>query len=159
MLPSTLTALDRSTNTLANYRIDVIDSKLDFGDYLSPDAPHAVVIERKKNLRELCGNLLIPHKRRNFVLELERLQERSCFPWLLLEGDIADIDSGPGDNVKNMKARDILLDLLHTHRVSFACMRSSTTKQRAAVGRWVAATILSGVINGDHQCCDGFPRS
>lgn len=150
---------DRKTGGLTRVGIEGIEETLVWGDYLCPDARHAVVIERKKNLRELCGNLLIPSRRASFIRELQNLRDRACFPWLILEGSIRDIEEGPGDPVKNTKARDLLLDALHTHRVSFMNAQSRTQAQRKALGRWVAATIYSGVIHAESPCCDGTPRA
>lgn len=157
--PSTLTALDRNNPSRTSlYKIVTTRERLEYGDYLCPDARHAVVIERKKNLRELCGNCLNPRKRANFVRELKNLRDRSCFPWLLIEGGIDQLEDGPGDAPKNLRARDVFIDLLHEFRVSFMCARSNTQKQRLACGRWVAATILSGIHYGDHLCCEEIPR-
>lgn len=158
VLPDVLTVLDRKTGRLTNERIEIVHETLEWGDYLCPDAPHAAVIERKKNLRELCGNLLDPRRRPAFYRELENLRTRCCFPWLLIEGSMEQLEKGPGDTTKNIKARDMLIDALHSHRVSFACLRSDTHTRRAAVGRWVAATLLSGVRNVESPCCDQIPR-
>ena len=49
-----------------------ISSKLYVGDYMSLDNPK-VIIDRKKDLLELCGNVCQEHKR--FVSELSRAQE------------------------------------------------------------------------------------
>ena len=47
-------------------------SKLPVGDYMSFDSPR-LIIDRKQNLSELCGNVCQQHKR--FRAELERANE------------------------------------------------------------------------------------
>ena len=47
-------------------------SKLFVGDYMNPDNPR-LIIDRKQNLLELCGNVCQQHKR--FTDELKRAQE------------------------------------------------------------------------------------
>lgn len=47
-------------------------SKLFVGDYMNPDNPR-LIIDRKQNLQELCGNVCQQHKR--FSDELKRAQE------------------------------------------------------------------------------------
>jgi len=159
LFPQHLTALDRNRpGSTVLYRVTTSNETLEYGDYLSPDARHAVVIERKKNLRELCGNCLVPRKRANFIRELQNFRDRVCFPWLLLEGSLEDLEQGPGDEKKNVLARDMLIDLLHEFGVSFMCAKNRTRPQRLACGRWVAATILSGIHYGNHQCCEEVPR-
>lgn len=157
--PRNLTALDRNNpSRTVLYKIITRTERLEYGDYVGADARHAVVIERKKNLRELCGNCLVPRKRALFIRELKNLQERACFPWLFVEGSIEELEKGPGDPLKNLQARDVFIDLLHEFRIPFVCSRSRTQDQRLACGRWVAATILSGMHYGNRSCCDQIPR-
>ena len=156
--PSSLTALNRKTGKLALYKIELTTETLLYGDYLSSDARHAVVVERKKNMRELCGNCLNPRRRSNFVRELKNLRDRACFPWLLIEGTVDDLGKGPGDYNTNILARDHFIDLLHEYGVSFMCARTKTQAQRLECGKWVAATILSGIHHANHSICDQTPR-
>jgi hypothetical protein len=52
--------------------VATIDSKLFVGDYMSYDNPR-LIIDRKQNLQELCGNVCQQHKR--FTAELQRAND------------------------------------------------------------------------------------
>ena len=56
--------------------------KVDEGDYMIPDNPH-LVIERKKNLQELCGNVTQQHER--FQRELLRAKDKNIKMIILCE--------------------------------------------------------------------------
>lgn len=62
--------------------VNYFRSKLYVGDYASLDNPH-VVIDRKKDLLEVCSNVTQQHKR--FKAELERAIEHSFRIILLIE--------------------------------------------------------------------------
>ena len=64
--------LARIQKQLTNLGVKTIVSKLYVGDYQSLDNPR-LVIDRKKNLVELCGNVCQQHER--FRKELVRAQE------------------------------------------------------------------------------------
>lgn len=57
-------------------------SKLYVGDYMSMDNPR-VIIDRKQNLNELCGNVCQQHKR--FSAELKRAKEAGIHIIILCE--------------------------------------------------------------------------
>lgn len=62
--------------------VDYIRSKLWVGDYMNIDNPR-VVIDRKKDLQELCGNVTQQHER--FTRELVRAQEKGIKLYILCE--------------------------------------------------------------------------
>lgn len=62
--------------------VDYFRSKLWVGDYMNIDNPR-VVIDRKKDLLELCGNVTQQHKR--FAAELIRAQEKNIKLIILCE--------------------------------------------------------------------------
>lgn len=62
--------------------VDYFRSKLWVGDYMNIDNPK-VVIDRKKDLLELCGNVTQQHKR--FAAELIRAQEKNIKLIILCE--------------------------------------------------------------------------
>ena len=64
--------------------VKTINSKLYVGDYQSWDNPR-LVIDRKKNLLELCGNVCQDHKR--FRSELIKAQEAGIKVIILCEED------------------------------------------------------------------------
>lgn len=65
-------------------------SKLYVGDYMSLDNPR-LIIDRKQNLQELCGNVCQQHKR--FTDELKRAQEANIKLIILCEH---------GDNIREL---------------------------------------------------------
>lgn len=62
--------------------VDYIRSKLWVGDYMDLDNPR-LVIDRKKDLQELCGNVTQQHER--FTRELTRAQEKGIKLVILCE--------------------------------------------------------------------------
>lgn len=69
---------------------DTIVSKLYVGDYLSLDNPR-LVIDRKKDLLELCGNVCQQHER--FRKELVKAQEAGIHLIILIEqGDLSCLE-------------------------------------------------------------------
>jgi hypothetical protein len=62
--------------------VDYFRSKLWVGDYMNIDNPR-VIIDRKKDLLELCGNVTQQHKR--FAAELIRAQEKNIKLIILCE--------------------------------------------------------------------------
>lgn len=62
--------------------VDYFRSKLWVGDYMNIDNPR-VIIDRKKDLLELCGNVTQQHKR--FTAELIRAQEKNIKLIILCE--------------------------------------------------------------------------
>lgn len=66
-------------------------SKLFVGDYMSLDNPR-LIIDRKQNLQEICGNVCQQHER--FVNELKRAQENGIKIIILCEhgGNIRSLD-------------------------------------------------------------------
>lgn len=67
--------------------VDYIRSKLWVGDYMNLDNPR-VVIDRKKDLQELIGNITQQHDR--FIKELIRAQEKGIKIIILCEQDGID---------------------------------------------------------------------
>ena len=65
-------AIQKIVGTFDKHGVKWFISKLPVGDYQSLDNPR-LVIDRKQNLSELCGNVCQQHKR--FRAELERANE------------------------------------------------------------------------------------
>ena len=64
--------LERIQGQFDRLGVDYFVSKLYVGDYMNLDNPR-LVIDRKKNLQELCGNITQQHER--FQAELMRARE------------------------------------------------------------------------------------
>jgi len=65
-------AIQKIVGTFDKQGVKWFISKLPVGDYMSLDNPR-LIIDRKQNLSELCGNVCQQHKR--FRAELERANE------------------------------------------------------------------------------------
>ena len=73
---------DRIKDQFDGLGVDYIRSKLWVGDYMNLDNPR-VVIDRKKDLQELIGNVTQQHER--FTRELIRAQEKGIKLYILCE--------------------------------------------------------------------------
>lgn len=75
-------AIVRILDTFRKERITVVRRALNFADYWNPDNP-GVIIDRKQNLQEVCGNVVQGRKR--FVREIERCNRNKCHLIVLVE--------------------------------------------------------------------------
>ena len=75
-------AIVRILDTFRKEGITVVRRALNFADYWNPDNP-GVIIDRKQNLQEVCGNVVQGRKR--FVREIERCNRNKCHLILLVE--------------------------------------------------------------------------
>jgi len=66
--------------------------KLDTGDYSLEGFEKQFIIERKKSVSELAGNIT----QKRFVRELQRMSEYEC-PFMILEFDFRHIDDFPNE--------------------------------------------------------------
>lgn len=90
--------------------VDYIRSKLWVGDYMNLDNPR-VIVDRKKDLQELIGNVTTQHER--FIRELSNAQEKGIKLYILCEHgeDIRDlIDVYFWDNPRLHITRWITMD-------------------------------------------------
>lgn len=74
--------VERITDQFDRLGVDYIRSKLWVGDYMNLDNPR-VIIDRKKDLQELIGNVTQQHER--FTRELIRAQEKGIKLYILCE--------------------------------------------------------------------------
>lgn len=74
--------VERITDQFDRLGVDYIRSKLWVGDYMNLDNPR-VVVDRKKDLQELIGNVTSQHER--FIRELSRAQEKGIKLFILCE--------------------------------------------------------------------------
>ena len=75
-------AIVRILDTFMKEGITVVRRALNFADYWNPDNP-GVIIDRKQNLQEVCGNVVQGRKR--FVREIERCNRNKCHLIVLVE--------------------------------------------------------------------------
>lgn len=155
--PATLTTLDDSklptrdakvTVQLETHkcRFDREESKMKKGDYYLEGFEAACVIEKKYCLDEIATNCCNPHRRRNFIEELDYLNDRCQFPVLLMLGTHRSIlrktthTPYPGVPVA------ALMRLLLERNIRMETMSSETLPARQAAGKWAAHLLISGAI-------------
>lgn len=146
-LPERLSVLDRShlptLKRTRSVRILTKSTRLLTGDYQLEGFEHRVIVERKKNLREIANNCLAHRGRARFIDELQRLRNECSRPLLFFE-DVPDSRPNPDASA----ARDALLDLLLKYRVGWCMMPARTLRQRQVAGEWVTAMLIAGASDG-----------
>ena len=75
-------AIQKILTEFSRQGVTVVRRKLNFADYWNPDNP-GVIIDRKQNLQEVCGNVVQGRKR--FVREIERCNRNKCHLIVLVE--------------------------------------------------------------------------
>ena len=143
-------AIQKIIATFGSAGLQYFVSKLPVGDYMSLDNPR-LVIDRKQNLSELCGNVCQQHKR--FVAELIRANQYGIKIVILCEhgGSVRSIDDvmrwkNPRIKVSPMavsgeRLYKILTAISKKYDVDFVfCDKRSTGKE--------IIRILSGDANG-----------
>lgn len=132
-------AITKIIAELDKQNIQHFSSKLFVGDYMNPDNPR-LIIDRKQNLQELCGNVCQQHKR--FTGELKRAQEYGFKLIILCEhgGNIKrleDVDKWYNPRLKEsplavsgQRLFKILSTMSKTYNVDFLfCNKSETGKR------------------------------
>lgn len=111
---------EKGHKSILNYfnknNIDYIVSKLDYGDYMLYKN-NSVVIDRKDNLLELCGNLCHTMEHERIKREIQRAKDDGCkeFIFLIAESKIKTFEdiknwSSPHTKVKG----NVLLKIMQT---------------------------------------------
>ena len=87
--------------------VKVVRKALKFADYWNPDNPK-VIIDRKKNLSEICHNVATSDRTR-FVREIERCNKAGCHLIVLVEhgGRIKKLEDVIGWNNPRLKVSPI----------------------------------------------------
>ena len=75
-------AIVRILTEFSRQGVTVVRRALNFADYWNPGNPE-VIIDRKQNLQEVCGNVVQGRKR--FVREIERCNRQKCHLVVLVE--------------------------------------------------------------------------
>lgn len=92
--------------------------KLDVGDYIDPERP-SLVIDRKKDLNELCGNLFNPGDRGRFWREIKRARDGNIHLIILCEhgGQIKTIQDVEKWHSKytRVSGRDLMEKIYRVH--------------------------------------------
>ena len=75
-------AIQKILTEFSRQGVTVVRRALNFADYWNPENPE-VIIDRKQNLQEVCGNVVQGRKR--FVREIERCNRQKCHLVVLVE--------------------------------------------------------------------------
>lgn len=141
--------------------------------YQCPDLPlPAVVVETKRSLQELAGNTLDPHKRKNFILFLQRMQQLPC-ALLAVEGGLSTlypqtVRFHPGSGITGVgteghpaNARDHFLSLCLQHRVHPYILDGHTVDARRRAADFVVRMLILGgtTYAGAHYSADRSERA
>lgn len=118
------------------HSIDYITSKLDYGDYMLYKNNN-VVIDRKDNLLELCGNLCHTMEHERIKREIQRAKDDGCqdFIFLISESKIKSVEdiknwSSPHTKVKGETLLKIMITMKNKHGVRFIiCPRKDMGKK------------------------------
>jgi len=104
-------------------------------------------IERKYDLDEIANNCTTVRGRRNFKIELEKLQLRSSAPVLLLEGSHRKFLTPTKHQKYPGPILDALFDLLSQYRIQLEVISGSSHTARATMGEWVLRRMIRTAIN------------
>ena len=155
--PSTLTTLDdrklptreaKITVQLETHkcRFDRKESKMKKGDYYLEGFETACVIEKKYCLDEIATNCLNPHRRRNFIEELDYLAEKCQFPVLLMLGTHRSLLTETAHTPYPGVAVAALMRILLERNIRMETLSRETLEARQAAGKWAAHMLISGAI-------------
>lgn len=145
MLDDAHVPCDRRTCTIS---LTVVKKRLQTGDYALEGFQSKVLIERKKHLMELGGNLLTPTGRARFIAACDRLRSECSTPILILEGTVAHLVA----TARNQLDYDpwLVVDALHRvcleRGIQVLYLPASTPHQRRSVGEEVARLLINGAI-------------
>lgn len=81
--------------TLRTVRVETTTATLETGDYCLRGCSHLCLVERKASRDELGGYLFTRSGLARFRSQLSRLREATSSPFLLFEGDLADLGTDP----------------------------------------------------------------
>lgn len=134
---------DPLTPSPTTVRLQTKTVLLETGDYLLEASPHTCVVERKKHLDELAGNLTTRDGLRRFRAELERMQSFSQ-RILFLEGDPLSLNRVRDCNAAVI--RDLLYTTLRLYNVELMMLPCSTATARTAAAEWIASRLIFGAL-------------
>ena len=139
---------------------------LETADYLLADEPgnvyssgKSVIVETKRSLSEIAGNVLDPHKRRNFISLLSRMRTHP-HALLVVEGGLSTLYSSapPPASFTPISARDHFLSLCLRHGVHPYLVDGGGLEARRRAADFVARLLILGGSNGSHDLRPEHPR-
>lgn len=149
LFPDHISLLDDATpptmRVSRTARIFTVKRRLPTADYILQDAPHAAIVERKKNLVEIATNVLDRKRRPLFVEQLLRMQE-----WprrlLFIEGDPVSLFKPHHHLPDPHCAMDALQRLLMEHRVELLLFPANTVPRRRQLGEYIARWLINASL-------------
>ena len=122
--------------------LNVIDQRLDVGDYQLGEDPMGVVIERKASLQEISKNCITKDNKR-FKDALDRLAQARQ-PYLMVEGTPTNFLQYN----KYVDCPEVVLDmfikLLTERNIQLIMMPTGAKAHRNAFANWVARLLVNG---------------
>ncbi len=154
MLDDAHVPCDRRTCTVS---LTVAKKRLTTGDYALEGFESRVLIERKKHLVELAGNLLTPTGRERFVKACDRLRSECRHPILILEGTVSHLVATARAQLEHDPW--LVVDALHRicleRNIQVLYLPATTPHQRRSVGEEVARLLINGAItHAEHPASD-----
>lgn len=149
LIPSTVRIVPPGGGKPRRVTIQTRKETLEAGDYLLAEGRERAVIERKNSLNELSVNLTVPHRRRNFLREMERFRDGFSWPILLVEGSPAELEKGVKEDVDPDVVRDLLFDITRTYGIHLQWMPFTSVVHRRATGMWVTTMLIHEFLRRD----------
>lgn len=118
---------------------------LETGDYVLEGYEKAGVVERKKDLVELHGNLCSATGRARFLRELERFRSFSS-PALLLETSHGEKAPVAFENYRPTAVRDLLLMLCVSRSIPLMTFNATSLTARRNSAEWAASFLIQAAI-------------
>lgn len=125
-------------------RVGGRSQKLDAGDYALAGYEKVCLVERKGSIRELAKNCLTADRTR-FVAALDRLRASCLYPYLLVEGSLAEM-AQDGSVPDWWTAFDSLQRLLLERNIGLLLMPNKGTIQRRLIGECVARLLVNATL-------------
>lgn len=130
--------------------VDIVQEKMDEGDYCLLGYEDIMLVERKGGVRELAKNCLTGDRDR-FRRVLERMAVHSRYPVLLVEGSWSSLLQDRYTKEPYL-ALDALLRLLTEYNIQLMVVPAKSSKQRDAAGIVLARMLINATVVG---CNDG----
>lgn len=126
-------------------------TRLQTADYVLKEHPRCGVVERKGHLSEVANNIFFPPRRRLFLAELTRLEEKFASPLLMLEGSIRTMLNsnhrvGKSSKVSGGIIMDCLMRCLSKHNIPLVIIPNTSLSARQAMGEYVARFLINTAL-------------
>ena len=127
-----------------------VRQKLDFADYADPERLPGIVIDRKQNMAEICGNVV--QDRRRFVREIERCNAAGCHLVVLIEhgGKIRTLEDVIGWKNPRLNVSPLAVSGERLYKIMVA-MGSHYGIEWAFCAKQQTGKRIIEILKGDHK--------